>query len=673
MTHHSSIDSDSDGLFEDVDSSNGIAHAINSVPVGVEEQSEVDVELERSKFWINDFFPIFFTEEFVEAAHNFLPTHFSYNELYLQYVAAERSSTSPSDINLSTYMFSSVGVNEGTADLKNLILLKQDVVFVLKLPQYTVVVKLSFQDRLILIYNSSILRNYAIATIRQQVATFTESILPDACLACTTEFVRVLVPWPIHVWEIVIKKPFSLQPRDTTMKMMQGLMRYAFPKLQQGSVSESESISNFVNAQQAYHACQYACDCHISYDNHRLKCLDCSALPFLAKDSTWWFLDCKCRQRHHIKCHNSPLIDHTLVSDKCSKCLGTAEYIFVGVCSLQCCGLKISSVVGLRMHEILGSALSVLESCDAARKSWVTQNRQLSLLTDQPPQGAIAVESVQNANCSHILLDAPPSGGIQAQAKPPHPKNIDQAVSQPGPPVDVEDLVLHSSPEMRMLSDANILLRQELILVKQRLTAVEQRLAQMPLTGAGEQHGQMPSGTSNKWPKVGDNNQFLLSLVKWRQSQAENPLKEDLLSNYVAQVEACLQAGGDYHFCASTMGETASRSQYLGGKNKNNAGCDYYRDKVLSKLRHPGQFLRKTRNSIEGEPYIVLIGLLLIDLFDQASATFVQNFISLSPKVSVEWQSPYHTPFSPPLSPTLIFFPFWLYRSLAKIVCFPPM
>jgi hypothetical protein len=120
---------------------------------------------------------------------------------------------------------------------------------------------------------------------------------------------------------------------------------------------------------------------------------------------------------------------------------------------------------------------------------------------------------------------------------------------------------------------------------------------------------------------------FLLSLVKWRQSQTTEDQKEDLVSNCVVHVKASLENGGVYQDWAISMGETASQSQYYGGQNKNRADRDYYMDKVLVQLERPRAFLMRTRKKCESEPYIVLIGLLLIDLFDEASLLYVETFI----------------------------------------------
>ena len=435
--------------------------------------------------------------------------------------------------------------------------------------------------------------------------------------------------WHAPLWEIIIPSSLSLPEPDRHLRRMKHLLLHV-QGLMQGSNREGDDV----NVTQVDEALKYTDNCNKDRSD-RLKCKKCEAFLCLSPEFNWWFLDCNCRQRRHSECDDQT---DTAASGKCSLCGTMAEHIFVGSGHLLCRCFKIPLDARMCLSEVVKEPLDPC-SGSAARQTLAARSRQSASVTLQDT-GRFQQELVgKQLEAKAVQATTEPLNSTDKDQsetdmlKPPSSndtRQVDEDPSKQKPTSGIDIDTLENKSLKEELAKAN----QRITNLEESVSSIKQKLSQ--LGGKMGQPTQNPSTTADKTPTEGDYTMFLRSMVKWRQSQGDASERKEIVSKFVAQVKVHLTEGGDFVACAKGMGEVESRAQYHGGKNKQNKTLEYYKDKVEAQLNKPQVFLMKTRNKCESEPYIVLIGLLLIDLFDAASATNVEKFIDKMPEVSLK-------------------------------------
>jgi len=581
---------------------------------------------------------IFFTEEFVE-----MPMHeadSSVNMLYIQMLATK----STTEIHLFPQVLvypqsqkDSDTVTEDAEESTGALNLGKDVVFVLDTQflarQLFAIVRLCCKTRKIYFYcQSSYVR--LLSGFSPTVMAACKLILPaESPEWSSPQLDKALCfknGWHELLWEIITPSSLSLSEPDRHLRRMKHLLLHV-QGLMQGSNREGDDV----NVTQVDEALKYTDNCNKDRSD-RLKCKKCKALLCLSPEfNCWWFLDCNCRQRRHSECDDQT---DTAASGKCSLCGTMAEHIFVGSGHLLCRCFKIPFDARMCLSEVVKEPLDPC-SGSAARQTLAARSRQYASVTLQDTglfQQAVVgkrLEAKAVQATTEPLNSTDKDQSETEMLKPPSSNDTrqmqeDPSKQKPTSGIDIDTLENKSLKEE--LAKAN----QRITILEESVSLIKQKLSQ--LGGKMGQPTQNPSTTADKTPTEGDYTMFLRSMVKWRQSQGDASERKEIVSKFVAQVKVHLTEGGDFVACAKGMGEVESRAQYHGGKNKQNKTLEYYKDKVEAQLNKPQVFLMKTRNKCESEPYIVLIGLLLIDLFDAASATNVEKFIDKIPEVSLK-------------------------------------
>jgi hypothetical protein len=632
---------------------------------------------------------ICFTEEFVESGAEKLGFDYdsSIEDLLLEMLAAEV----PPDTYFSKQLWK--GTETDTVELQNALKVvpSRDVIFRMSffMDQMHVIVKICSKDRKIQIHvTPGSRRNF---NTNPQVRKFCTPLLIDCGSPLIDDDGNLTVncspsdSMHFNLWEILTVNSSSPQPtqKETNLKIMEKLLMHVRSKLEQGSASASVSVT--VNLQQVAKALEYAADNTTKCKVDRLKCKECKGLASFA-DGNWWFLDCKCRQRHHSKCYppEDPII--------CPACSGQAEYIFVGFQNIKCHGWELASPVGRSLSEIVKTALESNNSSETARTSLVGQNRSIAgtensrnqaetqeaalmseldkgnaeagITTMEQEEGTMEIADTEQGNMGLESEKDSSSGTLGLGEAGTTPMEHEEVRRLREEIVQVkksyEDLEQRHLNELAQVKQSVTLIQEELRKLKEEkeqgkksFIDSEKRhqdemdevkhnvnLIQEELRKQKEQ--QVPSITSKKRPMEEDYTVFLTHMVEWRKNAKLVGTESDLVSQFGGRVEGSLTDGGPYANCAGSLGESARKYQYLfGSKNKNIPGLNYYRDKVEAKLKTPRAFLMKTRDDCEEEPYIFLIGILLIDLYDQASIHHVQSLINLA-QVSLKQNSLFH-------------------------------
>jgi hypothetical protein len=137
------------------------------------------------------------------------------------------------------------------------------------------------------------------------------------------------------------------------------------------------------------------------------------------------------------------------------------------------------------------------------------------------------------------------------------------------------------------------------------------------------------AGRAQEYARKNRPSDFVAKCCEWRCHVGDGEASPE---TYVAKVKSLLEDDDCFRSCAVSMGETVSKARYRGGRNKEKDHANDYYAKVSQLLANPRSFLAATQILDDRQPYIVMLGITFLMLFDKETVGYLDKLTDMGDK-----------------------------------------